>query len=527
MLVSSVGTAYGITGATLIGTTLTFKMQPPTYVPTGADKHTAVTFTLAGPDGYAFDVALVLTKDSFLKWPSLSAGGTTSEPEAIAVRATRLVIRFPFTSTGDVRVPGMAGNIATFTSGFSRDDNQTATIVPQTIVDHATTLTLTIAPRVSAPTRPVPASLTRSYASSTVPASRIAERAFPTRVVFVGTHEHFDNIMLRGDFETEKTTDNVAATVRGIGISAITWAQGTTSKLYINGSVTKQDPFIFAPQVTTRARLVFSLSGAFQSVLAYDLPGWIGGAGNSNSHEFFTHETHFDSERSSWSLCRAALKYCTYAVVGYTARTLIVQNASTSKYELQDAYATALPARNDAITASDTHVRMITTNADTNAPPAGILKLDLRLVTDYTRPFTIFGLREGSPDSDSRPSISYVTESSTPTLVVKNNGTTLKLACTLPASCRVIYRYTGGSDGELTVLNSAGTSVATCTHSLSNFGNATLNPSHTTTTNGVVILHHCVSRAELVVSPNTQGNLQFTAAQHTALMTWASANSAA
>ena len=168
---------------------------------------------------------------------------------------------------------------------------------------------------------------------------------------------------------------------------------------------------------------------------------------------------------------------------------------------------------------------MITTNADTNNPPAGILKLDLRLVTDYTRPFTIFGLREGSPDADSRPSILYVTDSGTPTLAVKNNGTTQKLACTLPASCRIIYRYTGGSGGELTVLDSAGASVATCVHSLSTFGEATSTPSFGTTTNGVAIFHHCVARAELVVSPNTQGNFQFTAAQQTALMLWAKANS--
>lgn len=516
------GTAYGITDATLTGTTLTFKMQPPTYVPTGAEAHTAVTFTLTGPDGHAFDVALVLTADSFLKWPSLLTS-TTSEPEEIAVRASEMTIRFPF--TGDTRALGLSG-IATFDSGFSRADSQTGTIIPQTIVDHATTLTLTIAPRGSAPTRPIPASLTQSYLSATVPASRIVDRPFPTTVRFIGGHSHFESIMLRGDFETEKTTANASATVRGIGISEIRWEQGVPSKLHINESVSQKDPFIFA-RVTTSVRLVFSLSGVYQRVLAYDLPEWDAGFGDSNSHEFFTHETRFDSTRSSWSLCRAALKYCTSAVTGpppYTARTLLVQNASTSKYELQDEYTTAMTARNDEITQANTHVRMITTNADTNRPPGGVLKLDLRLVTNYTRPFTIFGLRESSPNSESKPSIVYVTESDTATLVVRSPGHEIKLACTLPASCRIMYRYAGGltGKGELTVLNASGNVVVTCTHSMPNFGNATSTPSYSTTSNGVAIFHHCVARAELVVSPNTQ----FTEIEKAALMTWAGANGA-
>jgi hypothetical protein len=271
-------------------------------------------------------------------------------------------------------------------------------------------------------------------------------------------------------------------------------------------------------------RYVFSLSGAVSRVLAYDLPlDNVIGADDSNSHQFFTHEATFDSARSSWSQCRAALKYRAHFGADFTTRTLLMQNSTSSKYELQDAYATELPKRNDEITAANTHVRMITTNADTNNPPAGILKLDLRLVTNYTRPFTIFGLRENSPDSDSRPSILYVTESSAPKLVVKNNRVTHTLACTLPASCRIIYRYTGGSDGELTVLDSTGTEVATNTHSLSNFGNATSTPSYTTTANGVAIFHYCVTRAELVVSPTSRS---FTNAEQAALITWAQTNSA-
>ena len=518
------GTAYGITDATLSSGKLTFKMRPPTYVPTGAERHTAVTFTFTGPDGHSFDVALVLTADSFLKWPSL-LGGTTSEPEVITLKADRLIIRFPF--TGDKRIPSeIPGNITTFSGGYSRDDNQTGAIVPQTSDDHATTLTLTIAPRASAPTRPMPGSLTRPYASTTVPGSRIVEKTIPT-IVRLGEHKHVEEAnMLVADFETDKTTPSAAVTVRGIGIKEVTWKQGVDSKIEINKGVNQQDPCIFA-RVTTTMRYVFSRSSVFHSVLTYELPNVIA-ASESNSHQFFTHEATFDSTRPSWSQCRAALKYCTRTVPGpprYTGRTLLMQNSTSLKYELQDVYTD--PLSGDEITAANTHVRMITTNADTNAPPSGILKMDLRSVASYTLPFTIFALREGSPSGASRPSITYMREDGFEKLVVTNNGSTHKSTCTLPTSCRIVYRY-GTSGGVLVMLEPGGTSTTT-THTLSNFGQATTTPVFTSalptssTNNGIAIFHHCVARAELVVSPSSR---EFTAEERSALMSWASTSSA-
>jgi hypothetical protein len=63
-------------------------------------------------------------------------------------------------------------------------------------------------------------------------------------------------------------------------------------------------------------------------------------------------------------------------------------------------------------------------------------------------------------------------------------------------------------------------------HSLSNFGNTTDTPVFDTqvdTTNGVMIFHHCVARAELVVAPTDSDD--FTEAQSTALLIWARATS--
>jgi hypothetical protein len=286
-------------------------------------------------------------------------------------------------------------------------------------------------------------------------------------------------------------------------------------------------PYLFA-KVPTTLQLVFEKTGTALGLVTHNIEL---GVHPVDSFRFFTHDTTFDASRSGWDSCRSALKYCAFtARDGSTmARTLLVLNSATSRYELQDLYTTALTKRTDEITPANTHVRMITTFADTNGPPGGVLKLDLSSVTTYTQPFTIFGMRESSPNSTSKPSILYLTETGQSKLVVRSPGTELQLACTLPASCRIIYQYAGGltGGGVLTVLNSDGSSVATCTHSMPNFGEATRTPdlASGSTSNGVAIFHHCVARAELVVSPNTQGNLQFTAAQLTALMAWAGASS--
>jgi hypothetical protein len=539
------GTAYGITNASLSSRTVTFTMQPPTYIPTQQnEKHTAVTFRFTGPDGYVFDVPLQLGRDHFLKWPSLTVS-TTSEPSEIAVRATRLVIRWPF--TGDRRVVDAMGNTATFSGGFTRDDNETAIIVPQTIADQSCTLTLTIAPRGTAPTRPVPSSLRREYLSTTVPSSRIIERKIPTAVTSIGLHGQplggqTNDTMLRGDFETDKTTPDSSATARGIGIDTIRWVQGVTSQLHINESVSNKDPFIFTRGVPITIRVVILLSATFQKVLSYNMPE-VADSDEANSHNFFTHESKFDSARASWtaagSVCRAPIKYCTLATLprgaGLSTRTLLVQNADTRqseralRYELQDVYTMELPRRDDDINPANTHVRMITTYADSGNPRSGVFKLDLRSVTSYTPPFTIFGLRETNTNQGSRPSIKYIEESGQKKLSVQNSGTTEKLACTLPTNCRIVYTYSATSGGVIEVRNADGTPMdppALKAHTLSNFGNTTDTPVFHTqvdTTNGVMIFHHCVARAELVVAPTDSDD--FTAAQHSALLDWARATS--
>jgi hypothetical protein len=166
---------------------------------------------------------------------------------------------------------------------------------------------------------------------------------------------------------------------------------------------------------------------------------------------------------------------------------------------------------------------MITTRADTNGAKSGVLKLDLRSVP-ATTPFTIFGLRETDPDQKSRPSIKYIEESSQKKLSVEipsglyeNNPE--KLDCTLPTDCRIVYTYSSTS-GVIAVYETNGTLVAEKTHTLRNFGNTTLNPDYSGTSNGVMIFHHCVARAELVVAP---GSSDFTEAQQEALITGTSA----
>jgi hypothetical protein len=461
--------------------------------------------------------------ENFLKWPDLAATGTTSEPNEIAVRATRLVIRWPF--TGDRRVVDAMGNTATVSAGYAKENNTAASIVPQTIADQSCTLTLAIAPRGTAPTRPMPLRVTKEYGSTTVPSSRIIERKIPTTVT-VGAHRHANDTMLRGDFDTDKTTPDGAATARGIGIDTIRWQQGVDSKIHINDSVSDKDPFIFTRGVPITIRVVISLSGTFQKVLSYNMPE-IADSDEANSHQFFTHESTFDSARASWtaagSVCRAPIKYCTLATLPRgaglsTTRTLLVQKASTLRYELQDVYTTALPRQNDDIVTADTHVRMITTRADTNGAKSGVLKLDLRSVP-ATTPFTIFGLRETDPDSTSRPSIKYIEESSQKKLSVQNSGTTETLTCALPTDCRIVYTYSSTS-GVIEVYRTNGTLVAEKTHTLRNFGNTTLNPDYSGTSNGVMIFHHCVARAELVVAP---GSSDFTEAQQEALITGTSA----
>jgi hypothetical protein len=371
--------------------------------------------------------------------------------------------------------------------------------------------------------------------------SRIIERKIPTTVT-VGPHRHANETMLRGDFETDKTTPDEAATARGIGIDTIRWQQGVDSKIHINVSVSDKDPFIFTRGVPITIRVVISLSGTFQKVLSYNMPE-VADSDEANSHNFFTHESAFDSARASWtaagSVCRAPIKYCTLATLsrgaGLSTRTLLVQNADMRqseralRYELQDVYTTELPRRNDDIVPLNTHVRMITTYADSGNPRSGVFKLDLRSVDTYTTPFTIFGLRETNTNQGSRPSIKYIEESRQKKLSVEINRTTEKLTCTLPTNCRIVYTYSATSGGVIEVRNADGTPMdppALKAHSLSNFGNTTDTPVFDTqvdTTNGVMIFHHCVARAELVVAPTDSDD--FTEAQSTALLIWARATS--
>jgi hypothetical protein len=197
------------------------------------------------------------------------------------------------------------------------------------------------------------------------------------------------------------------------------------------------------------------------------------------------------------------------------------------QYELQDTYATTLPKRNDDINDANTHVRMITTYADSGNPRSGVFKLDLRSVTSYTPPFTIFGLRATNTNQKSRPSIKYINEAGQTKLSVETSGETYtnltKLPCTLPADCRIVYTYSSTS-GVIEVRRTDGTLVASTTHTLNSFGDTTDTPIFDTqvdTTNGVAIFHHCVARAELVVAPGSD----FTEAQSTALLDWACATS--
>jgi hypothetical protein len=329
-------------------------------------------------------------------------------------------------------------------------------------------------------------------------------------------------------FVVTATTADAAAAVRGIGFNTGAWTQSTGA---IAAGVAAGSTYLFA-MVPTALCLFFRYNTASADV---QRPLYLTLAASrierNNNFKFFTHESTFDARRGEWASCRAALKYCARDPgdgVG-VVRTLLGLSKSTGNYELQARYpdASTMWQQNTdpAFTIrANFDARLVTTFVGINDSPSGVLKIDLEGVDAYTRPFTIYAVRESrtTTTSDSLPALIYTTVDGVPALVVqsKNNGTAV-LKCTLPSACRVIYRYNGGDAGDLTVRLDA-TDQGDVAHTQSYMGEPTRTPDFVDETwNGLVIFHVSVVRAELVTSPP---DTKFTPAESSALLTWARRN---
>ena len=535
---STAGDGYTLSSSSLSGTTLTFKLAAPSSVPAVAA--TAATFEFTGPDSRTFSVTLSVDSTSTMTWPTMSLG-TTTDPASATIEAGTGIMTINWPLTGDVRSTNAGVGVVTFkatgadpaeASYYTYVSSTSASFVPLRIMAYQCTLTITIAPKGGRPGGTP--TLRRTIDSTAVSASRIVCSRLPEAITAVeplatsGGLFSTTSESAQALFRVSATTTDVAATYRGVAITPGAWTQSTG---VIQAGVATAAAYLFA-SVPTALCLFFRYKTAsadvqrplYVTIAASDIE-------SNNTLKFFTHESTFDSARSSWASCRAALKYCARDLGGSVGvvRTLLGLSKSTGNYELQARYpdASTMWQQNTdpAFTIrANFDARLVTTFVGINDSPSGVLKIDLEGVDTYARPFTIYAVRENrtTTTGDSLPTLIYTTVDGVPALVVKskNNGTAV-LKCTLPSACRLIYRYNGGDAGDLTVRLDA-TDQGEVAHTQSYMGEPTRTPDFVDETwNGLVIFHVSVVRAELVTSPP---DTKFTSAETTALLRWARRN---
>ena len=539
---------YAVTLFTLTTKTLAFTLQAPASVPSASA--TAVTFAFSGPDGSAFSVTLPVGPTETMTWPTMT-GETTTVPASagIEVGNDTLVINWPL--TGDLRTTDGGVGVVTFAKdglSYTRLSSTSASVVPFSFVSHSCRLTITVSPRAS---RTV-AAQSQTYESTTVPASRIVCSRLPTSLAI--TKPNFGTV---GESETARTgftvsviTDDSAATYRGIAITPSTWTQSTG--VIASGEhtgVSADYAYLFA-KVPTTLCLAFrynTASADVQKALYATMAEE--NIQENNFFTFFTHETFpGDFNRDvigAMSNCPRVLKYCAKDLSLYgqgslgVRRTLLGRNHVNGNYELQAEYPQASAMwlqQNDPAYTTRTNfdARSITTYLGLSERKAGVLKIDLVGVHAYTRPFTIFAVRERGPrnGTDSKPVLIYknVGVDNVATLVMQSpTSRDASITYTLPDSCRIYYRFTAGEAGDLVVQDTSGSSLASAGHT----HGYTREPTRGTpdffddSKRGLVIFHFCVARAELVMSSISDGTANsFTTAETTALLSWAQKTSA-
>jgi hypothetical protein len=336
------------------------------------------------------------------------------------------------------------------------------------------------------------------------------------------------------------TTVDAAAIYRGIAITPSTWTQSTG--VIASGAhtgVSADYAYLFA-KVPTTLCLAFRYADVQRALYATMAENNIQ---ENDFFQFFTHETYAGNFNSNVIgaivNCPRVLKYCAKDLSlngqggDVVVRTLLGRNHVTGQYELQAEYPQASQMwlqQNDPAytTRTDFDARSITTYLGLAERKAGVLKIDLVGVSAYTRPFTIFAVREVGPrnSADSRPALIYKNVGNVPTLVMQfHDGVTsrdVSITYTLPDSCRIYYRYTAGEAGDLVVQDTSGTTLASVGHTHKYMREPTRGTPDffDDSKRGLVIFHFCVARAELVMSSG-DSNTKFTAAETTALLSWA------